>query len=112
MIPSGGARERQTFAVQVLAVQYLRAVAASLVVVYHVLEQITPVARHDDFAIYAFSFGVDIFFVISGFIIWTSTARRPIGPVDFWIVRLVRIVPLYWLALATALVMIALRNGS
>ena len=41
--------------------------------------------------------GVDIFFVISGFIMWQSTARRKTAPDDFLRKRLARIAPLYWL---------------
>jgi peptidoglycan/LPS O-acetylase OafA/YrhL len=41
--------------------------------------------------------GVDLFFVISGFIMWTTTERNPRGPVRFWLARIVRIVPLYWI---------------
>ncbi|PWE80789.1 hypothetical protein XF30_32285 [Bradyrhizobium sp. SUTN9-2] len=41
--------------------------------------------------------GVDIFFVISGFIMWVTTEARQMTPVDFWLRRIRRIVPLYWL---------------
>lgn len=41
--------------------------------------------------------GVDIFFVISGFIMWVISVRAPLGPGDFLLRRVVRIVPLYWL---------------
>src|SRR3984885_1661552 len=41
-------------------------------------------------------FGVKIFFVISGFVMWLTTAGVDISPVSFWRRRLVRIVPLYW----------------
>lgn len=50
--------------------------------------------------------GVDIFFVISGFVMGTSTATRHTGPVDFFTNRLVRIVPLYW-ALTLMMVVLA-----
>ena len=40
--------------------------------------------------------GVDIFFVISGFVMWSSTARRPATPAAFLRQRLIRLVPLYW----------------
>jgi exopolysaccharide production protein ExoZ len=52
--------------------------------------------------------GVDLFFVISGFIMWTTTETRQRSPVQFWLARIVRIVPLYWafttLYLAAALI--------
>ncbi len=49
------------------------------------------------------TFGVDIFFVISGFIMWITTADRAVGAMEFWYRRIVRIVPLYWgLTIVTA----------
>jgi exopolysaccharide production protein ExoZ len=41
--------------------------------------------------------GVDIFFVISGFIMWQSTASGRLGPFEFLRKRVTRIAPLYWL---------------
>ncbi len=69
-----------------LSIQYLRAVAALSVVAFH-SEQATALGQA----------GVDIFFVISGFIMWMVTAK-PIGPGEFVRHRLIRIVPLYWIA--------------
>ena len=45
-------------------------------------------------------FGVKIFFVISGFVMWLTTAGVDISPMSFWRRRLVRIVPLYWFFLS------------
>jgi len=45
-------------------------------------------------------FGVKIFFVISGFVMWLTTASADISPATFWRRRLIRIVPLYWFFLA------------
>ena len=42
------------------------------------------------------SAGVDIFFVVSGFVMWTATAYRTQTPTDFFLNRVVRIVPMYW----------------
>src|SRR3954451_15297253 len=51
------------------------------------------------------SSGVDIFFVISGFIMWVTTARRAgITGTQFMLNRLIRIVPLYWLVSSFVLV--------
>ncbi len=41
--------------------------------------------------------GVDVFFVISGFIMWSISARES-RPAAFMVNRIVRITPLYWLA--------------
>ena len=71
-------------------IQYLRAFAALAVVVFHAAER-----TGEHFAIGAA--GVDVFFVISGFIMWTTTGRREIGPGEFIRHRLIRIVPLYWI---------------
>jgi exopolysaccharide production protein ExoZ len=68
------------------SVQALRALAALAVVIYHV-----------DY-IGKGAFGVDVFFVISGFIICYVTARDPAG---FFAKRLIRIVPLYWVGTLT-----------
>lgn len=40
--------------------------------------------------------GVDIFFVISGFIMWVTTVKTTQTPAYFWYRRIIRIVPLYW----------------
>lgn len=75
--------------------QYVRAVAAYLVVLYHArllttLGQSLPL----EFG----RAGVDIFFVISGFIIQHVAARDDVGrPGAFMVKRLIRIAPLYWL---------------
>ena len=43
------------------------------------------------------SIGVDIFFVISGFIMWYTTVDGKLTTTAFWQNRIIRIVPLYWL---------------
>lgn len=72
-------------------IQYLRAAAAIAVVLFHAAEK---TGYH--FAIGAA--GVDVFFVISGFIMWVIGARRESTPLEFLSARLRRIVPVYWLA--------------
>jgi exopolysaccharide production protein ExoZ len=42
--------------------------------------------------------GVDIFFVVSGFIMWQTTTLNPTTPAAFMGKRITRIIPLYWLA--------------
>ncbi|WP_340318196.1 acyltransferase family protein [Rhizorhabdus argentea] len=79
----------------VINVQVLRAVAASMVVFYHA-RLMTPIGE-----ILSFDFGnagVDVFFLISGFIIVHVSRRSDIGaPRRFLAKRAIRILPLYWL---------------
>ncbi len=79
--------------------QYLRAVAALMVVYFHSvlqLEKVNPAVNATPF-VYGET-GVDIFFVLSGFVMWLTTSGRKTTPVDFARKRIRRIVPLYWLA--------------
>ncbi len=76
---------------QVWSLQYLRAIAGVGVVVYHVL---AGTARPFPLG----AAGVDIFFVLSGFLMFALTRNRPVTPVRFLLDRVARIVPLYWLA--------------
>jgi exopolysaccharide production protein ExoZ len=85
-----------------LTIQALRAVAALLVVLYHAfnmwgerVDAAAPGVSWENGAA-----GVDIFFVISGFVMVVSS-RRIIGQAGAWLTflrhRIMRIVPLYWL---------------
>jgi peptidoglycan/LPS O-acetylase OafA/YrhL len=85
-----------------LTIQALRAVAALLVVLLHAFEtwgeRVDPAApgvNWDNGAA-----GVDIFFIISGFVMVISSRRR-VDQAGAWLIflrhRVVRIVPLYWL---------------
>jgi Predicted acyltransferases len=71
-------------------IQYLRAFAALAVVVFHAAER-----NGLHFAIGAA--GVDVFFVVSGFIMTAIGDRRPMTPVAFMRDRLLRIAPSYWI---------------
>ena len=72
----------------------MRAIAASLVVLHHALNVPALAAYY----VRPFgTFGVDLFFVISGFIMWATTAEKKRGPLRFWRSRIMRIVPLYWI---------------
>jgi peptidoglycan/LPS O-acetylase OafA/YrhL len=81
----------------VVAIQYLRAVAASLIAFQHAMG--IPAFVH--YAAHFGTVGVDLFFVISGYIMWTTTEHRDRGPLAFWLARVVRIVPLYWIFTVT-----------
>ncbi|KAK0341504.1 hypothetical protein LTR94_026084, partial [Friedmanniomyces endolithicus] len=75
-----------------LGIQYARALAAIGVLGFHAAQR-----AGIDFA--AGARGVDLFFVISGFIMWTIGARSQ-SVSAFLLARVKRIVPLYWLATA------------
>lgn len=78
----------------VVGVQYLRAAAAILVVFVHLQEQLQRAGHEIPLALYG-SVGVDIFFVISGFVMW-HTSQDHHRTLDFYYRRIIRIVPLYW----------------
>lgn len=81
-------------------IQLLRAVAALAVLAHHALAEL-----HVRFGLPSLGLldsvgraGVDLFFVISGFIMFHATHQAPQTPSRFWVNRLVRIAPLYWMA--------------
>ncbi|CAN7156470.1 acyltransferase [Pararhizobium sp. LjRoot255] len=79
------------------SIQYLRAIAAWLVVFHHLSTSLTSqFGWGHGFAIGAI--GVDIFFVVSGYIMAMIAARTPqFSPLEFVLRRAARIAPLYWL---------------
>lgn len=90
---------------RLLTLQALRAFAALMVLVGH---SIGIDATHPEYSaniiIIAHKLsilGVDVFFVISGFVMFYTTADTPASRENaqrFFLKRLIRIVPLYWLA--------------
>lgn len=79
-----------------LSIHYLRAIAAIMVVVYHVSSH-QLVALNDPGRFEWLKHGVGIFFVISGFVMVSSTAANAPSPPMFMLCRVQRIVPLYWI---------------
>jgi exopolysaccharide production protein ExoZ len=75
---------------EVRSIQYLRGIAAFGVLVYHAVDRAGGAFGEG-------AAGVDVFFVISGFIMWVVTCRRPPSPGQFLLRRVERIVPLYWM---------------
>jgi exopolysaccharide production protein ExoZ len=72
------------------SIQILRAAAALSVVLFHACQW-----SKADFAVGAA--GVDLFFVISGFVLWAACEARPVAPAAFLLARAERILPLYWI---------------
>ncbi|MDL2409398.1 acyltransferase [Rhizobium calliandrae] len=87
---------------QIRSIQYLRAVAAISVVFFHVSEAY-------DLGFKIGASGVDIFFVISGFIMWVTTEGKLMSPQQFMSRRISRIVPVYWVATIVTVVLVAVK---
>ncbi|AYG69619.1 acyltransferase (plasmid) [Rhizobium sp. CCGE531] len=92
--------------------QVLRALAALSVVVAHALHETEMLAGATgraavDGSGWNLGFGVDIFFVLSGFIM-THTAASEFGksgaPLRFFLRRCARVIPLYWLLTSLLLI--------
>lgn len=85
-------------------IQALRAYAAIIVVLYHATAMAADYGfSYGDFKWLTFdierwgAFGVDIFFVISGYIMFMINAKRQQTPLEFITNRVKRIVPIYWI---------------
>jgi exopolysaccharide production protein ExoZ len=82
-------------------IQILRGVAASMVLIYHIGNELDDHGLAQSGPLFwTGSAGVDIFFVISGFIMVHSSVgafAKPGAPGLFLARRAVRLVPLYWL---------------
>lgn len=76
--------------------QYLRGIAALMVVYFHSVSQLENMAGAPTVLPLFGESGVDLFFVLSGFLMWITTDRSRVTPKSFMINRLIRIVPLYW----------------
>jgi exopolysaccharide production protein ExoZ len=77
-------------------IQYLRALAALSVVWVHALDRI-PAVTDLIGRTHMGSSGVDLFFVISGFIMRITTHGKDFTAWEFYRHRIVRVVPMYWL---------------
>ncbi|NNA55879.1 acyltransferase family protein [Pseudomonas koreensis] len=83
-----------------ISVQALRALAAWTVVCHHFMQIFFDFKARGPIGqlfIDKGAVGVDIFFVISGLVIFLSTEDKVLRPVQFLLYRLCRIVPAYWL---------------
>lgn len=91
------------------SIQWLRLVAASLVVLCHAFEMTTRIGYKHAVSFHAGGFGVDIFFVISGFLMVVISRYKERAPGDFLYHRILRIGPPYWIvtSLTAMLLMIS-----
>jgi exopolysaccharide production protein ExoZ len=71
----------------IVSLQLLRFLAAACVLLTHAR------GEYEGLTLFG-AFGVDVFFIISGFIIYVITDK---GPSNYLVKRFIRIVPMYWL---------------
>ena len=111
-MPSGSDETGKEVNQRLILIELLRGVAAAWVVLMHasgwLAAQGNPPAGEK---LWSFGLvGVDIFFVISGFVIAGSYARRNTSPISFFRARLIRIVPTYWIVTGVTLATIFLTS--
>ncbi len=86
------------------SIQIMRGLASILVVLLHIS---IKGGQYGNGALKGFSVGgsgVDLFFIISGYIMCISTFGRRLNVYQFILLRIKRIMPLYWLVTTVALV--------
>jgi peptidoglycan/LPS O-acetylase OafA/YrhL len=99
-------------------IQVLRFVAAALILANHVQHEVSDLGIQPGFTRWypiAWSIGVDIFFVISGFMMYLlmkEGAGRPGAARSFLLRRWIRVVPPYWLFTTLMLLAIFAFSGS
>ncbi|MCX8957235.1 acyltransferase [Erwinia psidii] len=79
-----------------VSIQWLRALAVTMVIVFHVLLK-AHILGFTELTFSQGAAGVDLFFIISGFIMIYITRGRDFAFFDFMTRRVMRIIPFYWL---------------
>ena len=83
---------------QIISIQILRGIAAWFVVFHHYIQLLH--LEHNSGLAYFFAkkgaFGVNIFFIISGFIMYITLTKKNYLAKDFIVHRILRILPAYW----------------
>lgn len=96
-------------------VESLRAYAAFAIVIFHVIHLTqAPVPKSLEFMKFFFGFGVPLFFVVSAFSLAYGYEGRLFGNgqlKEFYLRRVMRIAPLYYLAIGTWLLAMAMIGG-
>ncbi len=101
---------------KLFALQYIRAIAALVVVVFHICKNPALGVAASPWLIQSLQVGadaaVDIFFMLSGFImVYTQSAARR-SAAGFAGQRIARIVPLYWLATVGYIAFLVVASGA
>jgi peptidoglycan/LPS O-acetylase OafA/YrhL len=93
-----------------LELDALRGIAASSVVVYHFTTRYEQVFGFEDSPAFAFPaghYGVQLFFVVSGFVIFLTLSNCG-HALDFVVARFARLYPVYWAAVLTTFTVVTL----
>lgn len=94
---------------KIYSLQILRAIAAWLVVYHHYM-QIFHNFEYNNFAGEFFTsrggFGVDLFFILSGFVMYAVSQRPSVTCYSFFISRVMRVLPAYWFYSTVLLVLV------
>ena len=112
--------EQQSHKPFLISIQALRSIAALCVVVGHSITEIHQAGRAFPSLPFNYGIGVDIFFVVSGFVMVLTGSKRPDASgasAEFLRRRIIRVAPLYWfytsgMVLAIWLVPAHLSNGN
>lgn len=89
----------------IYSVQYMRAIAALMVVIHHAAWKGSQLGGDPLHWFHIGGAGVDLFFIISGYIMCHTTESKPdIRLIDFLKARFFRIIPLYWILTTLALI--------
>lgn len=86
------------------SVQYLRGIAALAVVIYHASQALfTHFSINQEVFLSWGNAGVDLFFIISGFIMVYITYNKKVNIKNFFFKRAIRIYPIFWVYVTIAL---------
>lgn len=94
-----------------VSLQILRAIAAWTVVFHHYMQIYFDFKSESLIGTFFSQYGalgVDVFFVLSGFVMYLVAIKSTKGPAPFLIDRLFRIAPIYWFYSALVIVCIYL----
>ncbi|MEL5375097.1 acyltransferase [Serratia marcescens] len=95
-----------------ISIQLLRAIAALAVVLYHVGRKSDFLAITNGNYFEVGKYGVDLFFIISGFIMAYITHGKKVNFITFMKKRFVRIIPIYWVLTSVALAVFIISPSS
>ncbi|MEM9052052.1 MAG: acyltransferase [Bacteroidota bacterium] len=95
---------------RILELDAFRGIASLSVLLYHYYKRYDEIYGHEGLPVEWFQhgrIGVEVFFIISGFVIFMSVERIK-KPLDFVVSRFTRLYPVYWAAVIFTFVVVAL----